>query len=184
MSIIKHKSVIAGRGTLYNGNINIYAGPNGINIGNFCAIGPGLTLMNINHDYNYPAMQYTFYKKYFRKNHPGIRTQNKNYSKGKITIGNDVWFGDKVSVMSGVTIGDGCVIGLGSVVTKDLEPYTICAGIPCKKIKYRFSKEIIEYLLELKWWNWSDDKIKRNSDFFASSLENISLDELKNIVKE
>ena len=72
--------------------------------------------------------------------------------------------------MSGVKIGHGCVIGLGSVVTKNLEPYSICAGIPCKKIKNRYSNDIIEYLLKIEWWNWSEDKIKKNEEFFYTSL--------------
>lgn len=183
MSEIIHPKVISGKGTLYNGSIHIYSGPYGVEFGKYCAIGPGLKIMGINHDYNYPALQYTFHNKMFKKQHPGVTNNTKTYCKGKITVGSDVWFGDNVSIMSGVNIGDGCVIGLGSVVTKDLEPYTICAGVPCKKIKNRFSEEIISFLLELKWWDWSDEKIKRNEEFFNSSLEYITVEMLRNIIK-
>ena len=58
-----------------------------------------------------------------------------------------MWFGNNVSVMSGVTIGDGCVIGMGSIVTKDLEPYSICVGIPCKENKKRYKPDMIKFLL-------------------------------------
>ena len=66
-----------------------------------------------------------------------------------------------VYISSGVTIGDGCCIGANSVITKDLPPYTICVGTPCKPIKYRYSQEVINFLMNLKWWNWSDEKIKK-----------------------
>lgn len=184
MSEIKINGVISGKGTLYNGTIDIIPGPYGVEFGKYCAIGPGLTVMGINHDYNYPAIQYTFYRKMFNSLHPGVANNTKTYCKGKIIVGNDVWFGNNVSIMPGVKIGDGCIIGLGSVVTKDLEPYTICGGIPCKKIKNRFPDEIISFLLELKWWDWSDEKIKKNKDFFYTSLENISVQQLIHIIKD
>ena len=149
MSEIKQKNVVAGKNTRYHDNIKIIPGPEGVEIGNYCAIGSGLIIMGINHDYNYPALQYNFHKKLFNKKHPGLINKTKSYSKGKIIIGSDVWIGDNVSIMSGVKIGHGCVIGLGSVVTKNLEPYSICAGIPCKKIKNRYSNDIIEYLLKI-----------------------------------
>ncbi len=182
MSIIIQKGVTSGKGTLYNGNININPGLYGVDIGKYCAIGPNLTIMNSNHDYNFPALQYSFHAQIFNTPHPGLL--KKTYCKGKVIIGNDVWFGENVSIMSGVKIGDGCVIGFGSIVTKDLEPYTICAGVPCKKIKNRFDHAIIDFLLELKWWDWNDERIKRNKIFFYTSLNNITLDELKNIIKD
>ena len=184
MSVINQKGVTSGEGTLYNGKINIIPGPCGVNIGKYCAIGPGLTIMGVNHDYDFPALQYTFYKKSFNDDHPGILEKTKKYSKGKIIIGNDVWFGNNVSIMSGVTIGDGCVIGLGSIVTKNLKPYTICAGVPCKKIKNRYDQKISDFLLQIKWWNWGKEKIKRNKQFFYTSLNNINIEKLKNIIND
>ena len=82
--------------------------------------------------------------------------------KGNITIGNDVWIGYEAVIMSGVTIGDGAVIGSRAVVTKDVPPYTVVGGIPAKFIKTRFSKEIISELLQIKWWNWSREQIAEN----------------------
>ena len=143
MSIINQNNVIVGRGTLYNDNINIISPNQGVEFGNFCAIGPNLTIMGINHDYNYPAIQYTFYHKYLKQKHPGVINNTNIYSKGKVKIGNDVWFGNDVFIMNGVTIGDGCCIGARSVITKDLPPYTICVGTPCKAVKKRYSDDVI-----------------------------------------
>ena len=81
--------------------------------------------------------------------------------KGDIIIGNDVWIGYEAVIMSGVTIGDGAIIGARSVVTKDIPPYTIVGGVPARQIRRRFSEETIAALLELKWWNWPREKITR-----------------------
>jgi virginiamycin A acetyltransferase len=71
-------------------------------------------------------------------------------------------------VLSGVTIGDGAVIGTRAVVTKDVSPYTIVGGIPAKPIRKRFSDEVISRLLELQWWNWSENRFKENIDVIQS----------------
>jgi len=85
-------------------------------------------------------------------------------NKGDIVIGNDVWIGFEAIIMAGVTIGDGAIIGTRALVTKDVAPYTIVGGIPAKKIRQRFSDEQIDFLLKLKWWNWSETTIKQNLD--------------------
>ena len=82
--------------------------------------------------------------------------------KGDIVIGNDVWIGYEAVVMAGVTIGDGAIIGARAVVTKDVPPYTIVGGVPAKKIRRRFSDDVIARLLELKWWDWPAEQIQRN----------------------
>lgn len=88
--------------------------------------------------------------------------------KGDVTIGNDVWVGSNVIILSGVTVGDGAVIGAGSVVTADVEPFTIVAGNPAKLVKKRFSDEVTEILIELKWWDWPEDKIRKNIHVLCS----------------
>ena len=78
-------------------------------------------------------------------------------------IGNDVWIGADSVILSGVTgvaIEDGAVVGTRSVVVQDLPPYAIAFGNPSKSLRYRFSQEIINELLELAWWDWSDEKIR------------------------
>lgn len=83
-------------------------------------------------------------------------------NKGDIVIGNDVWIGYEAVILSGITIGDGAIIGTRAVVTKDVPPYTIVGGVPARHIRSRFDAETVTRLMELKWWEWSDEKIKEN----------------------
>lgn len=81
-------------------------------------------------------------------------------------IGNDVWIGSNVIILEGVSISDGAIIAAGSVVTKDVPPYTIVGGVPAKEIKKRFSQDQIDFLMGIKWWNQSDEWIKKYADFY------------------
>lgn len=85
----------------------------------------------------------------------------KNYNK-TVTIGNDVWIGANVMIMPGVRISDGAVVAGGAVVTRDVEEYSVVGGVPARRIKYRFSKDIINQMLKIKWWNWEHEKIIEN----------------------
>jgi acetyltransferase-like isoleucine patch superfamily enzyme len=96
---------------------------------------------------------------------------------GNIVIGNDVWVGMSTKIMSGVFIGDGAVIASNSVVTKNVEPYSIVGGNPAKLIKKRFNLETIELLLSLKWWDWEEKKINQNLNILCSP----EIEKLKNL---
>ena len=82
-------------------------------------------------------------------------------NKGDIVIGNDVWIGFEAVILSGVTIGDGAIIGTRAVVTKDVPPYTIVGGVPARPIRKRFDDGIINRLEALRWWDWDEEKIRR-----------------------
>ncbi len=88
--------------------------------------------------------------------------------KGDTNIGNDVWLGYSCTIMPGVTIGHGSIIGTNSLVTKDIEPYSIVGGNPAKLIKKRFDDQIIDLLLQLSWWDWSIEKITKNVTAIAT----------------
>lgn len=88
--------------------------------------------------------------------------------KGDTVVGNDVWIGQNVTVMPGVHIGDGAIIAANSVVAKDIPAYHIAGGNPCRIIRKRFDDALIDYLLELKWWDWPAEKIFRNLDVLCS----------------
>jgi len=89
-----------------------------------------------------------------------------NFTKGRVEIGNDVWVGMHAMILTGVKIGDGAIIAAGSVVTKDVPSYAIVGGVPAKIIKYRFEPEVINKLLEIKWWDLSDEEISNKIEFF------------------
>ncbi len=96
-------------------------------------------------------------------------------NKGDIVVGSDVWIGYEAVILAGVTIGDGAIIGTRAVVTKDVPPYTIVGGVPARPIRKRFDDHTIAKLLELRWWDWPEEKIKAN----IHALQTGALDQLK-----
>ncbi len=101
-------------------------------------------------------------------------------TKGDTIIGNDVWIGYNATIMAGVKVGDGAIIATNSVVTKDVGPYTVVGGNPAREIKKRFPKEHIDILLDLKWWDWSLEKITENVQILTGN----DLEALKTVNKE
>ena len=92
--------------------------------------------------------------------------------KGNIYVGSDVWIGAKSTIMSGVTIGDGAIIGSTSTVAKDVPPYAIVVGNPARVVKYRFTQAQIDGLLQIQWWNWDEEKIKTEAmDLWSPNID-------------
>lgn len=89
-----------------------------------------------------------------------VLNRNNHY---QIIIGNDVWIGRGATILGGVKIGSGAIIGANSTVTKDIPPYAIAAGNPARVIKYRFDQETIKKFMAIKWWNWDVKKIMENA---------------------
>lgn len=169
-----HAKTVIGDHTLINGKI-IIKGNEPVEFGKYCAVGDGVRIISSNHLVTYPNMQITLHDKCgFKK----IAADNK----GTIHIGNGVWIGDSVIILPGINVGSGAVIGAGSVVTKDVPPFSIVAGVPGKVIRKRFSDDVITALLDIKWWDWSIEQIKRNKQFFETDLSNISAAEFKKII--
>jgi len=140
-------------------------------IGNFCSIAGNVNIyLGGNHRYDW-VTTYPFgcmHQNIFNK----FNGEGNHKTNGDVIIGNDVWIGDNVTIMSGVHIGDGSVIANNSHIVKNCEPYSLIGGNPGKLIKFRFSQEQIQYLLDIKWWNWDDVKINEN----ANLLCNINID--------
>ena len=144
-------------------------------IGRFCSIGENVRTGIGNHPLNgwvttHPAFfstqkqaGFSFTEKVLFHDEHKFTDETKKYV---VEIGNDVWIGNNVCILDGIKVGDGAVIALGSIVTKDVEPYTVVAGIPAKPVKKRFSEEQIEKLMKIKWWNWDIDKIKSQAHLF------------------
>ena len=143
-------------------------------IGKFCAIARGITfIMNgANHRMNsvttYP---FNIMGHGWEKCTPTLADLP---LKGDTVVGNDVWIGQDVTVMPGVHIGDGAIIAAESVVTRDIPPYHVAGGNPCRVIRKRFDDALIDYLLALKWWDWDAEKIFCNLEALCSGdLEQI-----------
>lgn len=136
-------------------------------IGKFCAIASDVRfIMNgANHPLNYfTTYPFAIFGEAWEKTMSVEGT-----SKGDTIIGNDVWIGYHTLIMPGIKIGDGAIIASNSVVTKNVEPYTIVGGNPAQQIRKRFHDDVINLLLELKWWDWSIEKITENIPLLCSN---------------
>lgn len=136
-----------------------------VTIGSYCSLAYGVTIVaSGEHNYrgvaNFP----------FAAVHRG-EVDRDTLKKGEVIIGNDVWIGAKATILSGVNVGDGAVIAAGAVVCRDVPPYAIVGGVPARLIKYRFSEDIRNVLLEVGWWNWTPEVIARNIDLFYLPIE-------------
>lgn len=132
-----------------------------IYIGNFVSIAPGLQIIKRDdHD------------KHLVSTHPKFSQHKTSLRKQKLIIGNDVWIGKNVVILIGegksIRIGTGSVIGANAVITKDIADYGIYVGLPARLIGYRFDKKTREALLKIKWWNWSENKINKNTKYFSN----------------
>ena len=136
-----------------------YTFVNNADIGAFCAIGRNVAIGGFSHPYSYPTISPRLYRE--------ILGAQYDDSPPRVRIGSDVWIGEKAIILRG-SVGDGSIIGAGSVVTKDVPPYAIVVGSPAKVIAYRFSDKEVRELLNLKWWNWPDNEILHNSEFFLA----------------
>ena len=130
-------------------------------IGSFCSIAANQTIVPNDHRMDWVTTspvaslrEFNFTDKDYMKDYCPAEYRN-------IFVGNDVWIGANCIIFEGVNIGDGAVIAAGSIIRKDVPPYAVIGGVD-KIIKYRFSDEVIQKLLKIKWWNWDDKKIKEN----------------------
>jgi phosphonate metabolism protein (transferase hexapeptide repeat family) len=131
-----------------------------VNIASYVRLNPG----------QHPIQRVTQHHMLYRKEMFGFGSDDESFfdwrREKKVVVGNDVWIGHNVTVMGGVSIGDGAVIGSGAIVTKDIPPFAIAVGNPAKVIRYRFDEKIREKLLQIKWWNWDYETIKKRLNEF------------------
>jgi acetyltransferase-like isoleucine patch superfamily enzyme len=144
-------SIIYGRHTYGTINLRTWSDLSAVlHVGSFCSLADAITIY---HDGNHRADGFSTFP--FKESLGWDAPQN-NYSKGMPSIGNDVWIGSHVTIMSGVKVGHGAIIAAHTVVTRDVPPYAIVAGNPGRIKKYRFPQNIIDKLLQYPWWNLPD----------------------------
>ncbi len=134
-----------------------------LKIGKFCSIACGAKFLFTSGNHSLQSLSTYAFPIFYEEwglDAKGIRSAWDN--KGDIVIGNDVWIGYEAVILSGVTIGDGAIVGARAVVTKDVPPYTIVGGVPARSIRRRFDEETIKKLEALRWWAWDVERIKRS----------------------
>ena len=139
-------------------------------LGKFCSLARNVDIGGFDHDYKKFTTMPEFRFKQINNGGGNLSTIN-NHENDYCEIGNDVWIAAGAIVLHKVKIGDGAIVGAGAVVTHDVPPYAIVAGVPAKEIRKRFENETIERLLELNWWDWPDEKIKKYADYFSDPVK-------------
>ncbi len=129
-------------------------------VGKFCSIAAHVRINPGNHPLQRAALHHFTYRSALF----GLGDDDREFFQWRrdqpVTVGHDVWIGHGAVVMPGVTLGTGAAVGSGAVVTRDVEPFTIVAGVPARVLRPRFAPEVIAGLLELAWWEWPADRLR------------------------
>jgi acetyltransferase-like isoleucine patch superfamily enzyme len=134
-----------------------------VTLGKYCQLGADVALHATNHPSNY--MTTYINKNLFNGDLKALKT------KKEITIGHDVWIGHNALVLGDVSVGNGAIIAGGAVVTKNVAPYSVVAGVPAKEIKKRFSDEIIKEIEALQWWHLSEAELEKIKPLFQKNFD-------------
>lgn len=149
-----------------------------LHIGSYCSIASGVQIFLGSHHRTDWVSSYPFPAFFEEARH----ISDFGVSRGNVTIGSDVWLCANCTILSGVAIGHGSVVGAGAVVTKNVEPYSIVAGNPAKHVRWRFDEETRLALLDIAWWNWSRTEVGQVVDLLCSDKIHDFLDHVKNRV--
>ena len=190
-NVIHNPNIIVGDYTMYNDSAKdptdfernnvLYHYPinqDKLIIGKFCSIACGAKFLFNSANHNLSSLSTYPFHIFFEEWDLDAKDVTDAWdNKGDIVIGNDVWIGYEAVILAGVTIGDGAVIGPRAVVTKDVPPYTIVGGVPAKPIRKRFPEGTIELLLKLKWWDWTEERIRQHlSEIQSGNVEHFHQD--------
>ena len=169
-SRVSKKSAVYSGARVYNSTIDDYSIVsrhclvNNTDIGKFCSIAENCNIGFVAHPLDWASTSPVF--------HVGANVLKKNFSTHPFKpnrhtiIQNDVWIGLNAIIADGVSIGNGAVVAAGSVVTKDVEPYAIVGGVPAKTIRYRFTEELRNAILQSHWWDWDENTLMRYAALF------------------
>ena len=142
--------------------VRVFAGDSArVRIGDYCSLATGVEIMPGGNHRTDTVTTYNMRQRLVPDNRERV---GEPWSKGDVEIGSDVWIGRGSKILGGVAIGDGAVVAAWSVVTKSIPPYTIVAGVPARPVRQRFSAEIVERLLRIRWWEWEDAVVLERID--------------------
>lgn len=168
---VTHPNITVGRYSYYSGYYHGHSfddcaryllpneGADRLTIGSFCSIGSGAAFIMAGNQGHRNEWISTFPFYWMPDVPPFSGAENGYLPAGDTVIGNDVWIGSEAIIMPGIKIGDGAVIGTRALVTRDVEPYSIIGGNRAKLIRKRFADREIALLLEMRWWDWPDDRL-------------------------
>lgn len=153
-------------------------------IGKFCEVSWGVSIGGDNHNYKLPSIHHFYWASKFGFGEDTTNSRQAFMDKinsEECVIGNDVWIGCGVTVNRNVKVGNGAILAAGCVVTKDVPPYAIMAGVPAKVIKFRFSPDTIERMNRLEWWNWPHTILSKYKHLFSKEVSEETLKILEEI---
>lgn len=169
-SNVSYKASIASGTRFYGSSLGDYSylGRNCLvqntDVGKFCSIADNVSIGLPMHPVYWVSTSPVFHS---LQNSLRVSFSNNSFDTSKRTvIGNDVWIGANAIVLHGVQVGNGAIIGAGAVVTKDVAAFAVVGGVPATFIKSRFNKVKVDFLEELSWWDWDDEKLKNEGNKF------------------
>lgn len=141
-------------------------------IGRFCSIAADVSVAGVHHPLEWVSTNPFLYmasRGFVSRRHPPPPTSSAERN-ASIEIQNDIWIGEGVKILRPVVLGHGCVIAAGAVVTRDVPPYAIVAGVPARVIRYRIPEELIPQMLSIAWWDWEPEVIRENVHHFYDPI--------------
>ncbi len=175
---LKHDATCQNSTIGLRSSVGMYSIIRDADVGKYCSISWNTTVGAVEHMLSKLTTHAFPCRKRF-----GLTDEEGKMPEIRTTIGNDVWIGCNVVILPGVTVGDGAVIAAGAVVTKDVQPYAIIAGVPGHVLRYRWDDATVEAVGKLKWWDWDDETIRKNLSLFTDDINDALLERCKALQK-
>ena len=163
-----------GTGTRINGPIVVRGDAGGLSLGNYCAIGEQVRVITMNHALDHMNLHLALQAEITGQAPLDVRLG--------VTVGHNCWIGDRVLLLPGVEIGNGCIVGGGAVVTKGFPAYSVIGGNPARLIRKRFDDDVAAALDALEWWTWDKHKMLQHRELFASPLGDDSAETIHSLI--